>query len=344
MFALRVLPILLPLMMSATPAFSTPNELALELGPERRAARRVHAGVDVTALGTGRDRIYLFEPALPKPESAPVVIFLHGWRGMNPRNFGAWIDHLVRSGHTVLYPVYQDDADTPPRLVTEAAFNSVARAFATLETAPHVRPDGVAAFGFSMGASIAVNLAARFASTKLTIRALFLLHPGDAHHVARGHNSRSILEPLTPIPASTLALGLVGDADALVGRATATAIFRRLPHLQTRELLLIHSDRSVSPAILASHDAPGAPDDRYDFGNDGLKTPTHIPASPAFPPASASINALDHYVYWKLGDALLDLAFRGTSRDIAFSSLKQRFAGLNPEGRPLPELTPLPTR
>src|SRR4051794_8143002 len=47
-------------------------------------------------VGEGPRSYWLFEPAEPKPERAPVVVFLHGWFAVNPAFYGAWIDHLVR--------------------------------------------------------------------------------------------------------------------------------------------------------------------------------------------------------------------------------------------------------
>src|SRR5438067_3871244 len=66
-------------------------------------------------IGQGPRSYWLFEPDQPRPESAPVVVFLHGWFAVNPALYGAWIDHLVRDGRIVIFPRYQNDVGTMPQ-------------------------------------------------------------------------------------------------------------------------------------------------------------------------------------------------------------------------------------
>src|SRR5437879_2234893 len=66
-----------------------------------------HRAVNRREFGTGGQSYWLFEPAEPKPELAPVVVFVHGWLAVNPGAYGAWIDHLARSGRIVIFPRYQ---------------------------------------------------------------------------------------------------------------------------------------------------------------------------------------------------------------------------------------------
>src|SRR5688572_23166045 len=56
-----------------------------------------HSRVTKNRYGTGNQEYWVFEPDTPKPASAPLIVFLHGWGGMNPLYYGAWLDHLVRS-------------------------------------------------------------------------------------------------------------------------------------------------------------------------------------------------------------------------------------------------------
>ena len=39
----------------------------------------LHFGVRKSRYGYGGNRYWIFEPYGPKPESAPLVVFLHGW-------------------------------------------------------------------------------------------------------------------------------------------------------------------------------------------------------------------------------------------------------------------------
>src|SRR5258706_15292355 len=76
-------------------------------GPGANDSR--YGDVRKTLHGVGENGYWLFEPVAPMPSEAPVVIFLHGGRGMNPRDPGGWIDHLVKCGKIVIYPVFEKE-------------------------------------------------------------------------------------------------------------------------------------------------------------------------------------------------------------------------------------------
>jgi poly(3-hydroxybutyrate) depolymerase len=67
----------------------------------------VHDSVIQSQFGGTNDSYYLFEPADPTPESAPVIVFLHGFGMVQPSLYGGWIDHIVRRGNIVVWPRYQ---------------------------------------------------------------------------------------------------------------------------------------------------------------------------------------------------------------------------------------------
>src|SRR5258707_14615802 len=61
-------------------------------GPGGRQS--VSTSVTKNRYGAGMQEYWIFEPDAPKPRSAPLIVFLHGWGGMNPMYFGAGLDHL----------------------------------------------------------------------------------------------------------------------------------------------------------------------------------------------------------------------------------------------------------
>ena len=65
-----------------------------ETGPGGK--QYTHTEVTKNRYGTGNGEYWIFEPASPKPASAPLIVFIHGWGGMNPLYYGAWLDHLVK--------------------------------------------------------------------------------------------------------------------------------------------------------------------------------------------------------------------------------------------------------
>src|SRR3954468_12970233 len=89
-----------------------------------------HREVVAASHGKGATQYWLFEPAAPVPKSAPVVVFLHGWGGVNPEPYRAWIDHIVKRGNIVIYPRYQAEFGTP---VADFTPNSIAAVTAALE-------------------------------------------------------------------------------------------------------------------------------------------------------------------------------------------------------------------
>ena len=122
-----------------------------------------HASVTKNRYGKGGTEYWIFEPDQPKPATAPLVVFLHGWGGMNPMYYGAWIDHLVKRGNIVIYPRYQASLLTSIQEFTPNTLSAIKAALNVLQTEPgHIKPDlnKFAAVGHSMGGLLAASVAA----------------------------------------------------------------------------------------------------------------------------------------------------------------------------------------
>ena len=298
-----------------------------------------HATIAETVLGNGDGQIWIFEPNEPKPESAPIVLFLHGWNARQPAAYKSWIRHLARRGNIVLYPRYQASALTRPERMTGNAVRAIREALALVEKGEHVRPDRekVAAVGHSLGGVMAVNIAARAEAAGLPrIRAIMSVEPGDskgsriaAHY---GRDVPSILEDYAGIAEGTLFLVVVGEDDRVVGDRTANEIWRRVGHLpkDDRDYITVRSDWHGRPALPADHFFPAAP---------GVAVGKH-----------SAVDALDFYGTWKLFDGLTDAAFCGNpncdnpdcrckNRGHALGDTpEQRFMGTWSDGTPVKEL------
>jgi dienelactone hydrolase len=302
---MRIFAFLLCLLLSSFPAF------AATYGPAALMARETHGAVLALALGQGAARVYVFlpeRPALTGP--VPIVFFHHGWLGMDPKNFGALIDHLAREGQVVVYPVYQESAATSPQVIVAnaaAADRAALRVLAAQGLAPD--PRRILYFGYSMGAAISLDLA--IAPNRYGLpppRALVLLAPGDAPAVATGAAGRPIIGNLSRLPRTLPVAIMAGAQDTQIGLPTGRALAARLCHVILPDrlaLLVLPGDSHDGVTVHAGHGSPGAPDPRYDFALTDQDFPKLLPGESGFPP-SPSLNQLDFYGYWKVTDALAD--------------------------------------
>jgi len=249
--------------------------------------QHVHARVTKNRYGKDGQEYWIFEPDSPKPRTAPVIVFLHGWGGMNPLYYGAWLDHLVKRGNIVVYPRYQSSLLTPITEFTPNTLAAVKDAVRRLQTERgHVRPDlsKFATVGHSLGGLLAANIAALASESKLPrVRAVMSVEPGITEAPINVP-----LADLNKIPADTLLLAVAGDQDSLVRDTDAKRIYyeSRRVSAQNKDFITLVSDSHGQPTLQASHRAPTALDNDYDSG-EGVGG---APAGPSDPIGDARIS------------------------------------------------------
>lgn len=309
------------------------------------AARHKFRQVRASMYGQAADRYFIFEPESAGGKPIPIVLFIHGWGGMNPMNYGPWIEHLVLQGFIVVFPIYQTELSDHPAKVTGHAINAFKDALARLGKDGHATGDHekVVAIGYSMGATISANIAALARKLGLPrIRGLLLANPGDARHVAKGPLAKSVIGKLATIPTDTKIVTIVGDSDKLVRDRTAMDIGKAICGVTAtnRRMYILHSASHASWAATAGHGAPGAPDPRYDFGDDGKGFKPLIPPAP-WPAMSKSVNNFDVFAYWPLADDMIDRALenRKTTRK---APPRKLFMGRWPDGKAFPRASLAP--
>ena len=313
--------------------------------PETGPGGKVETNRSVTKnrCGTGEKEYWIYEPDSPKPVTAPVVVFLHGWGGMNPFYYGAWIDHLVKRGNIVIYPRYQGGLLTPREAFIPNSLAAIKDAFSRLQTEPgHVRPDltRVASVGHSLGGILSASVAALASESGLPkFKAVMSVEPG----ITRKPVSVPLAD-LTKIPADTLLLSVAGDRDTLVEDEDAKRIYyesNRIP-VENKDFIKLVTDDHGTPALIASHRAPTALDRNYDNGEgermDQTARANRRPGVGSDSPQMPATNALD-YGLWKLFDGLCDAAFFGKNREYALGNTpQQKFMGKWSDGVPVKEL------
>ncbi|HNU69779.1 MAG TPA: hypothetical protein PKG82_11570, partial [Myxococcota bacterium] len=107
-----------------------------------------------------------------------------------------------------------------------------------------------------------------------------------------------------------------------------------------RRMYVLHSASHGAWAATAGHGAPGAPDPRYDFGDDGSGFKPSIPPAP-WPTISKSVNNFDVFAYWPLADDLIDRVVRNRKVSRKDSG-KKLFMGKWPDGKPFPRASIAP--
>jgi acetyl esterase/lipase len=277
-----------------------------------------HRSVKRYDLGEGPRSYWLFEPTEPKPERAPVIVFLHGWFAVNPAFYGAWIDHLVRSGITVIFPRYQNDVGTLPRDFLPNATAAIRDALSVLEAGvKHIRPDlqRFALIGHSAGGNLAAQIAAVASDPHAGLpppRAVMALMPGEVFP-----SREPSLDRIAP---STLLVVAVGEDDLLVGDLRARQIFTQSRSISRsrKRFILFRSDRHGFPPLLAEHTAPTGTNRRLDTGEGVFRT---------LQLSLGEVNALDHAGFWRIADVTLETAFAGRTFDEAIQDV-DRFAHL----------------
>jgi len=318
-------------------------------GPGGR--QRMHDSVTMARFGMGDSEYWLYTPANPVPPSAPVIVFLHGWGGMDPVSYGAWIDHLVVRGNIVIYPRYQATLLTSPTVMTENALQAVNDALVRLaESGVKPQLENFAIIGHSLGGVIAANLACEAATGRIPPpKALMLVEPGDsknsttAEAFGLARDIPSIMRDYSVIPAGTLLLCVVGAEDQMVGAGAARTIFYGATGVSRdgRDFVMANSDRRGSPQLIADHLAPLAPDERYrGEKHSRLRDRLRDKLGKSLPVAErmerATVDALDYYCFWKLADALTEYAFHGFNREYALGcTYEQKNMGKWSDGVPV---------
>lgn len=292
----------------------------------------LHDSVVALRTGIGPGEFWVFTPNDPIPYQAPFVVFLHGWGAVHPRAYGAWIQHIVRKGHIVVYPRYQneDQFRTAGDVMLAGAGQALQEAWSLLNDTGPVTPlqDRVVYIGHSMGGLLAAKIAANADPLGLPpAGALFIVQPGGQETIPIGD--------LSGVPQDAIVAIMTGDKDTIAGSAGARAIYASLTRHAGRrvELIRMQSERRSQPELIANHFAPLAVADGF--------PPRPIIGGDANVPGGwlqdrlrelrqnrYEVDALDYFGFWKIGDALLDATFRGENLEYGYgNTLEQQFMG-----------------
>ncbi len=284
---------------------------------------------DYGTNGNGGD-FWLYEPNSPTPDSANVVVFIHGLGETNPKLYGAFIKHLVRKGNIVIYPRYQKDLNADGATFNDSCAYGIQRALDTLQQPGHVKPrlNNYFIVGHSVGGVLTANMTMLYQQYGLPKPlTAFSIQPGAASYLLSDYSS---------FPADVKYLIAVATEDIVVGTGPGTTLFNQTTQVPTshKNLITQHTDSHGAPASDATHFAPLAGDTDFDNGETNL----FISLS-----GNGPVDGVDFYCFWKLQDALMDCALHHQNCEYAFGDTpEQHGMGNWSDGTPVTilEVTP----
>jgi acetyl esterase/lipase len=310
---------------------SSPAQVTQPAQPETGpgGTEYLHQSVGFQDFAEEPDGYWLFEPAEPTPDSAHVVVFVHGYGGYNPMIYGKWIKHLVQKGNIVIYPRYQRDMLSPhPDKFSANVSKAIRDALAELGKTGHVKPllSNLAFAGHSYGGVIAADLAINYEQHEIPKPAVAMLcSPGT------GRFKGGRLDSYAAMPEDLLLLILTSEDDWVVGDEFALKIFNEATNVRRRNLLRQFADPHGVPPLEATHNETYCLDTDFDCGKRNYTSSKALRVS--------KLDAVDYYGYWKLFDALLDCNRSGSHCDFAFGGNEnQTSLGTWSDGTPVRSL------
>ena len=275
------------------------------------------------------DGYWLFEPDDPKPDSAHIVVFNHGYGAYNPMIYGKWIKHIVRKGNIVIYPRYQKNLLTPrPNAFAKNAAKAINDALIELRKEGHIKPivEPLAIVGHSYGGTISADLGVNFERYNIPQpKAIMLVSPGTS--VLKGGR----LKTYEGMPADTKLLITLSQHDHVVGNEFGELVFHTAIHTKERNLIRQYTDKTGSPKISAGHNESYSLDKDFDNGIRNVTAKRALSVS--------KLSALDYNGYWKLFDALLDYTKTGKNKKYVFGNTpEQKSLGNWSDGSPIRSL------
>lgn len=284
-----------------------------------------HSEVSFKEYGNHKNGYFLFEPKSPTPDSASVVVFMHGHSAYNPMVYGKWIKHIVRKGNIVIFPKYQKNITVPHhKRFVEYSVTAIKNAFDELNSEGHVQPNNqpISMIGHSFGGAIIANILQDWGSFDIPKpTAVLLVSPGT------GPLKKFEYDSYENIPSDINMLILVSNGDLTVGDRFAKKVFKTAKNTAKRNLIRQFEDDYGNPKIRHGHVECYSRDKEFDTGRHGY----------SYQRAKKSrFDPVDFNGYWKLFDALQDCTFKNENCNIAFGNTpEQRSLGNWSDGRPV---------
>ena len=274
----------------------------------------IHESFATYDFGEKQDGYWIFEPRSPQPDSASVVIFMHGYAAYNPMVYGKWIRHLVQRGNIVIFPRYQKRILVPHHSkFPDNTANGIRNAYFELKKEGHVTPknEPPTMIGHSFGGAITAHLLSELENWDIPKpSAALLVSPGTGPFRSFERDNYS------SIPEDVNLLIMVSDGDIVVGDDFGKTVFETAVNTPNRNFIRQFPDDHGEPKISAHHNEVYCNDKAFDSGHHGY----------AYQRAKrvGDLDAVDFNGYWKLFDALQQCTEEEKNCHVAFGNTPEQ--------------------
>jgi hypothetical protein len=270
-----------------------------------------HRTVGHHAIGEAGRKVWMFYPETPRPESAGVVLFLHGWGALDPAPYGAWIGHIVKRENIVLYPLFEESWRASPESSLQNAIESTKQALQYLADNGPVTPDlsHFSILGHSFGGGLAAQVAGLAAEAGLPEpKALMPVQPGWLA------SKTYPTDNLARIPPTTYLLVVEGDKDQFQNSRHGSTIIEATTQIPATHKAFV---RLLSRGgLIADHYAPLAPDPAYHLEKESVGGELRKKMVKLIMGIrDGETDALDRQGLWPMFDELVSVAASGGTID-----------------------------
>lgn len=260
-----------------------------------------HASFTKNEYASDGCRFFIFEPDLPRPSSAPVVVFYHRWFDTDITHYEPIIQHLTGNGFIVIWPDYNPDQTGLEEGVVNG-LNIVRYALRELQNPGHITPDlsDFGAIGHSFGASITAAIGAQWQQYDIPSPSYLVLW-------CPGERGSEFIGDLSQCPSDCYVIQMVAEDDKSKHLATAKRIYNNSSHITHNEIYVVQTDRYGHPDLIADHDSAGS--------------------------RQGHPNSLHFYGYWKIATAVALFKNNGIYGDYLNGNSNGLFMGQWSDGR-----------
>jgi poly(3-hydroxybutyrate) depolymerase len=219
-----------------------------------------------SAYGEAELKYYLYQPeGATLPAQLPLIALYHGYGNLNPTLYRPWIDHLVKRGNIVVFPVYQASATERGTKFAESGITALKNAITELQNGKHIRPDltKFSLIGYSAGGVLSITIASQAAERGLPLpKAVMLVAPGgcasQCGFIYVQDFPIATVEQLAKLDRETYLLITAGTQDNVVFDYGAKYIWQNVSQIprDRRDFVTFQSDSHGQPPLRADHGIP----------------------------------------------------------------------------------------